>query len=196
MRARPLGAWTRAGSGVSGWIVLLALAVAVVGGCNGDSSPTGPKLGTVAPDFAIRDVNPNSPRYDQMVSPRDYLGRVSAWYFGHATWGYCQSQFGFLDTIQGELDGDSLAVPVSILGINPAGYESGNAGMTAGRVLPWLQETAQQDAWGDWGVTYRDVVILDSLNVIVDVYNLTEHDLSSAGNRETLKQKLRDAGAK
>jgi hypothetical protein len=94
------------------------------------------------------------------------------------------------------VDAESLAVPVSILGINPPGYEAGNATITAGRVLPWLQETAQQDAWGDWGVTYRDVVILDSLNVIVDVYNLTEHDLSVAGNRETLKQKLRDAGSR
>lgn len=58
---------------------------AVVFGC-GDDAPQGNlHLGEVAADFAIRDVNPASARYDEPVSPRDYLGRVSAWYFGHAT---------------------------------------------------------------------------------------------------------------
>lgn len=36
-------------------------------------------------DFQVPDVNPNSPRYNEDVSPRDYLGGVSAWYFGHST---------------------------------------------------------------------------------------------------------------
>ena len=37
------------------------------------------------PDFTLQDVNPNSARYQMEVSPRDYLGNRSAWYFGHAT---------------------------------------------------------------------------------------------------------------
>jgi hypothetical protein len=37
------------------------------------------------PDFSLVDVNVNSTRYAEAVSPRDYLGRVSAWYFGHST---------------------------------------------------------------------------------------------------------------
>ena len=37
------------------------------------------------PDFSLPDVNPNSARYQENVSPRDYLGQVSAWYFGHST---------------------------------------------------------------------------------------------------------------
>ena len=40
---------------------------------------------TAMADFALEDVNPNSGTYGQQVSPRDYLGQVSAWYFGHAT---------------------------------------------------------------------------------------------------------------
>jgi hypothetical protein len=35
--------------------------------------------------FSLPDVNPGSPRFGQVVSPRDYLGQASAWYFGHAT---------------------------------------------------------------------------------------------------------------
>jgi hypothetical protein len=37
------------------------------------------------PDFSLVDVNANSFSYQETVSPRDYLGQISAWYFGHAT---------------------------------------------------------------------------------------------------------------
>jgi hypothetical protein len=36
------------------------------------------------PDFLVRDVNPNSPRNGQAVSPRDYRLQISAFYFGAA----------------------------------------------------------------------------------------------------------------
>jgi hypothetical protein len=42
-------------------------------------------LTDVAPDFQLVDVNATSPTYNETVSPRDFLGQVSAWYFGHAT---------------------------------------------------------------------------------------------------------------
>jgi hypothetical protein len=41
--------------------------------------------GEMVTDFSLTDLNPASSRFGQMVSPRDYLGQVSAWYFGHAT---------------------------------------------------------------------------------------------------------------
>lgn len=37
------------------------------------------------PDFSLTDVNPNSATYNQTVSPRQYLGKITAWYFGHST---------------------------------------------------------------------------------------------------------------
>ncbi len=37
------------------------------------------------PDFSLTDVNTASATYNQAVSPRDYLQKVSGWYFGHAT---------------------------------------------------------------------------------------------------------------
>ena len=36
-------------------------------------------------DFSLTDVNATSATFDEPVSPRDYLGKVSGWYFGHAT---------------------------------------------------------------------------------------------------------------
>jgi hypothetical protein len=41
--------------------------------------------GTVAPDFHLVDVNTTSATYNQQVSPRDFLNKVSAWYFIHST---------------------------------------------------------------------------------------------------------------
>ena len=46
----------------------------------GDPPPTGIPM----PDFSLADVNPASPTFEQQVSPRDYLGKISAWYFGKA----------------------------------------------------------------------------------------------------------------
>lgn len=42
-------------------------------------------VGDLVPDFSLLDVNPASPTANQPVSPRDYLQRVSGWYFGHST---------------------------------------------------------------------------------------------------------------
>lgn len=43
-------------------------------------APAGP-----LPDFSLTDVNPASPTAGRMVSPRQHLGAVSAWYFASAT---------------------------------------------------------------------------------------------------------------
>lgn len=37
------------------------------------------------PAFSLLDQNPASPRFQDSVSPDDYLGSRSAWYFGHAS---------------------------------------------------------------------------------------------------------------
>lgn len=39
----------------------------------------------LANDFTLTDVNPNSATLGTMISPRNKLQRLSAWYFGHAT---------------------------------------------------------------------------------------------------------------
>jgi hypothetical protein len=57
----------------------------VVGGMAGTGGQGGSMPPTIAPDFGIADVNPNSATSGQTISPRDYVGKVSAWYFGHST---------------------------------------------------------------------------------------------------------------
>jgi hypothetical protein len=54
-----------------------------------DDSATSDDSGTPAawlvPDFALVDLNTASPRYGEVVSPRDYVGHASGWYFIHST---------------------------------------------------------------------------------------------------------------
>ena len=50
-----------------------------------ESEPLGRESSELVPDIALEDVNPSSPFFATEVSPRRFLGQVSAWYFGHAT---------------------------------------------------------------------------------------------------------------
>lgn len=64
-------------------ILSVALLAAAAACSSGSSAP--PPGGNPAPDFALLDVNQTSATFNQPVSPRDHIGRVSAYYFGSAT---------------------------------------------------------------------------------------------------------------
>jgi len=65
-------------------ITVLAVAVVLLGfpACKDD--PVTPPSGLMQ-DFSLLDVNSNSFSHDANVSPRQFVGQISAWYFGHAT---------------------------------------------------------------------------------------------------------------
>ena len=84
---------------------------------------------------------------------------------------------------------------ISILGVNEAGYESGNDTITEGRSLPWLQDTAEVDAWAQWSVNYRDVIIRDEQGIVFDVYNLTGNGLDEPANYADLMGLALEAAA-
>ena len=63
----------------------LAAGLTLFGACSKDDPVAPLPPTTVAPDFSLPDVNPNSATASQNVSPRTHLGKVSAWYFGHST---------------------------------------------------------------------------------------------------------------
>ncbi|MCB9683519.1 MAG: hypothetical protein H6735_00595 [Alphaproteobacteria bacterium] len=82
---------------------------------------------------------------------------------------------------------------MALLAVNQAGQESGVPVMAALGDLPLLQDTVEVDAWGAWGATWRDVVILDGDNLVVGVYNLTSHDLNDPANYAELEAMLLSA---
>jgi hypothetical protein len=97
--------------------------------------------------------------------------------------------------MQLELDATVPDLGIALLGVNGAGYESGTAEMVAERVIPLLQDLAEVDAWGQWSVVYRDVIVLDREGAPAFVFNLTEHDLSIMGEYEALKGMLIDVAS-
>lgn len=64
--------------------LLTVLALAVLATACGKDKATDPAAAAM-PDFQLTDLNPNSPTAGELVSPRDYLQKVSVWYFGHST---------------------------------------------------------------------------------------------------------------
>ncbi|MDP6931896.1 MAG: hypothetical protein QGG40_03230 [Myxococcota bacterium] len=61
-----------------------------------------------------------------------------------------------------------------------------NEAMSDEANLPWLQDD-ESDVWSLWRVEYRDVVLLDSENRLVQIYNLSENDLSESDKYLELK---------
>ena len=89
--------------------------------------------------------------------------------------------------MQAELAADGYAV--QLFAINEIGF-GGVATMAERGDLPLLQDTAEQNAWSRWDVTYRDVVIVDRNNRQVGVFNLTTNTLSDPTNYTALKTLL------
>ena len=56
-----------------------------VAGCELEVLEPRHMLAEVVPGFGLVDVTPASATYNQTVSPRDYLGQVSAYYFVRTT---------------------------------------------------------------------------------------------------------------
>ncbi|MCO4770492.1 MAG: hypothetical protein KDA24_10725 [Deltaproteobacteria bacterium] len=98
--------------------------------------------------------------------------------------------------MQDDLDLNYPTLDISIIGVNDTAFASGNDSITDGRDLPWLQNTAEADVWNDWGVTYRDVWVLDGDNVPVGIFNVTASSLADTANYDTLKQMFLDAAAR
>jgi hypothetical protein len=95
--------------------------------------------------------------------------------------------------MQQDVDTIATARPIRILGVNEIGQESGNSVIVQGRTIPWLQDVIGQGVWNNWHVTYRDVIVLDQDNQVVNVYNLSSNDLSDTTRYKELRTILLDA---
>lgn len=95
-----------------------------------------------------------------------------------------------MNQLQQEVDAEATALPIRILGVNQHGAETDYNAPGAfcdGRDLPLLEEGPDDGVWTAWGVTYRDVYVLDENNEVVAIYNLTEHGLHMPENYDALK---------
>jgi hypothetical protein len=90
--------------------------------------------------------------------------------------------------LQDELNTEG--VDVRIVGVNETGHESNSDLMCDQRDLPWLEE-ADTGVWDAWEVEYRDVIVLDADNFVVDAFNLSSRDLNDEANYSALADLLR-----
>jgi len=93
--------------------------------------------------------------------------------------------------MQNDLNTNYPDLDIQILGINAVGRESGNASVTSGRDIPWLQDVTPDsgsNVWTSWGIGYRDVVILDTANVAIGAVSLTTYDLRDPAVYDALKE--------
>jgi len=104
-------------------------------------------------------------------------------------------QFAHLTQMQAELDAAGPAVPITILGVNFAGAETGTPAVTASSDLPLLQDTVTEDVWTLWTAGDKDIFILGASNEEVTAYNAGANDLGVPANFEALKQLLLDTAA-
>lgn len=79
--------------------------------------------------------------------------------------------------------------------MNRTSDASGNPTISAERVLPWIQDTEQDDVWEQWNVTYRDVFIVNGAGELAGVYNLSINDLAVQDNSLALAQMIADTAA-
>ncbi len=97
--------------------------------------------------------------------------------------------------MQDDLSASDPLLNIQILGVNSAGAAPGNASITAGRDLPWLQDVDGVNVWTSWNVTWRDVVILDADNAKLASFNLTANNLQDSANYNALRGLLIEAAA-
>jgi hypothetical protein len=87
-----------------------------------------------------------------------------------------------LDDLQAQLVSENAATQIRILGINAAGLESGNATITAGTTIPWLQDTTAANVYGLWGGQQLHLQILDGSNVHRSTWSHISKPLAAAND--------------
>ena len=93
--------------------------------------------------------------------------------------------------MQDEFDSLTEGLDIQIIGLNANGKTTKDS-FTSERDLPWLQDTTEASVWKEWGIRYRDVLILDENNEPKVVFNLTETNLSDNQHYDTVKTAFQD----
>jgi len=138
------------------------------------------------PDFSLQDLNSTSASSGSMISPRDYLNHVSAWYFGDSQVSSSVLEFNCLEDIQADLDANYASLAIEILGINIIGGENGNPFLTSLVSLPWLQDDSSTEVADLWSAAQRDLVILDEENLPIQRYSLASHNICESAEASAL----------
>ncbi len=91
---------------------------------------------------------------------------------------------------------EELGDQSAFIGIDAIGYEEYNDSFAEGVDLPLLQDDTDAEVWTRWGAEWRDVWVLDSDSVLVEIYNLNEHNLAEDAGYQGLVDLMQRAAAR
>jgi hypothetical protein len=92
--------------------------------------------------------------------------------------------------MQAEIDTLAWGGGVRLFGINYVGAEREAAATAAGRTIPLLQDTVDEVVWWHWQADPNDVVIIDTRNVPVAKFSLSDFNLGVPADYDSLKTLL------
>ena len=92
--------------------------------------------------------------------------------------------------MQNEIQNEYPELPITILSINQIGAENGVESFNNTHFLPMVHDNTSDEIWVHWESQWRDFYILNKQNELLEVYNLTQHNLNDPLNYQELKQKL------
>ena len=92
--------------------------------------------------------------------------------------------------MQNEISSEYPELPIKILSINQIGAENGIESFNETHALPMVNDNTNDEIWVQWESQWRDFYILNKQNELLEVYNLTQHNLNDPLNYQELKQKL------
>ena len=89
-----------------------------------------------------------------------------------------------------ELAQEYPELPIKMFAINQIGAETGTSSFTEAHALPMVNDNITDNIWVQWESIWRDFYILNRSNELIEIYNLTEHNLNDPLNYQELKQKI------
>jgi len=153
--------------------------------------------GALIPDFALRDINPDSPTLGDTLALLSWRGDCVLIYFGAANCPSCRGQFGGLDLLVRELREEGTTDVSGLMINNPLANGQGYRLDELNAVIPALQDSFTQEYGGYTPAVgaLLDCLLGDELLLIDPQGRLhlkvtaspAGYDLRQPGPRETVK---------
>ena len=131
-------------------------------------------------DFLLKDINPLSDTYEQLIGPSYFAENMVVLGFFHEYWGSCRARFGLLNDIYLDLISENIE-DVKIIGVGKDQYISSLDGMINSRVLPWVQDSSSANyaVWSNFGANQRDIFFINIDGQIDTSFNITPYNPSN-----------------
>ena len=122
--------------------------------------------------FSLKDLNPTSETYEQIISSATFSNTIRLFYFSNKeTWGLCISRFDSLNDLYLEYHAAGTE-DIKIIGIG-ADNSSDVLEITAHNNLPWVKDNTENNIWTNWDIANRDLIFMNKNDEFIFRINIT-----------------------